>query len=99
MTVERNSSDLKRSFENFVKEKFILELWEEIKELSFWEKGPYILTFIVRTKNSAQSFEVERSFTITDENIAVLEKSSIQVLAELCNQSKMQNISVTINLD
>ena len=99
MAIERNSSNLQRSFENFIKEKFITELWAEVKALSFWKKGAYLLTFVARTKNPAQRFELQRSFTITDENITALNKSSIQVLAELCNQSKIHNISVKVNLD
>ena len=99
MAIERNTSNLDRSFENFIKKKFITELWAEVKALSFWKKGAYFLTFIARTKNPAQKFELQRSFTITDENITALDKSSIQILAELCNQSKIQNISVTVNLD
>ena len=99
MTVERNSSNLQRSFEYFIKEKFIEELWAEVKALLFWKKGAYFLTFVARTKNPTQNFELQKSFTITDEDIAVLEKNSIQILAELCNQTKIRNISVTVNLD
>ena len=85
-------------FESFIKEKLVTELWEEIKKASIWEKGEYTLTMVVRIKNPNQNFELQKSFQLTDANIEYLNKNSNQILAELCNQSKIQNISFAADI-
>jgi hypothetical protein len=93
-----NPTPTKVLFENFINDKFIMDIWEETKQFSLWRKGEYNLTIVVRTKNPNQNFELQKSFTITQENVEHLKKNSIQILAELCNQSRIQNVSFSTNL-
>ncbi len=73
-------------FENFVKHDSVLEALGQLQKMCYWQKDEYLLKIKIILNDQPESLDVEKYFSLTDEDFTNLQKNVTTIIADLCKQ-------------
>ncbi len=86
-------------FKQYIEKPMIQEAMKELKKANYWKSGDYRIIIIVSTRNPQGQIEYKKSFSLTEEDIRMLEQNPLAIAADLCNQTAIRYNFASVKLE